>query len=137
MGFSWIVHSGLFSAEWWLPKLETLSKMMLISNAHSGFCEELLKASEHDLMAVLAILENQVEFTQDEYGKNYNMDKDVTPVILAKAEHFGDVDVLKRATTLMDRLGDRGMIDLREQVNAYKERLVEESVQISTGMTQG
>lgn len=118
-GVYWLARSDKFEVEWWLPRLEHATSVLTGFDTHGMVGERLASASMIDPDTALKVLENILGHgTQDREFSHYDLLEHAVPQVLASALCADDCELRRRATELMNRLGDAGYIDLRDRVES-------------------
>jgi hypothetical protein len=120
-GIYWLARSEKYGIGWWLPRLEYASSVIPGFDMHGLVGEELAAASFVDPDRTLKILENVLADATVGHGvMHYDLMEHAVPQVIASALESDDAELRKRATGLMNRLGDGGYIDLKDRVDRLR-----------------
>ncbi|MDI6900318.1 MAG: hypothetical protein QMC79_01320 [Anaerosomatales bacterium] len=120
-GAYWFARSDKLGPEWWLPRLEYASSVIPNYDMHGMVGEKLARVAATDPDTSLKILENVLTDAPVDHGlMYYDLIEHAVPQVIAAALDSGDAEVANRAADLMNRLGDRGHIGLKERVEKLR-----------------
>lgn len=117
----WLARSDKYEVDWWLPRLEYASSVVSSFDMHGMVGEKLAAAASVNPDRALRVLENVLDEPDSDRGlMHYDLMEHAVPQVIATALDCKDAGVRKRATDLMNRLGDGGYIALKARVDALR-----------------
>lgn len=114
-GFLWWVRSGLFSSEWWIPRLVDVCQMGVL-DLRGGVEVVLEDVSGSDPAAALDLLAGLHQIDPRRSSVASFGWAQVAPLVIARALGTGDQALEARARRVMNQLGESGLISLAEDV---------------------
>lgn len=117
--FHWVVRSGKFEAEWWLPRLKrSLELDAELATERYMIGKDIAKAADVDPRAALDVTKLLIGTRQDQGLTLHELSRNAVPMVIARALATGDDQLKADATVLMNELGEAGHFDLARQVQA-------------------
>lgn len=116
--FYWIVRSGKFEPDWWLPRLAAALRLCPGLRQGRGMIgKQLAAAAEVDPGRALEALDLLLEGPAGEGLMALDLSRHATPLVIARAITSGSADLERRARALMNRLGEAGHLSLESEVD--------------------
>ncbi|MCL2605715.1 MAG: hypothetical protein FWD93_00340 [Coriobacteriia bacterium] len=118
-GFYWLVSSGRFEWNWWLPKLAYLTSLIPEIELTPNIGDKLAEASSFDALTAFQVIKNLFPVLKaKQHYRYYDVINNAVPVVLAKALTSGNDDLVKQSTSLLDEFGRIGFIEMKDQVDS-------------------
>ncbi|VXA98734.1 conserved hypothetical protein [Microbacterium sp. 8M] len=115
--FYWVIKSGKFCPEWWLPRLNTILAFGSNVDAERFMIgKELAAAADSDPHGAFHALTQLLSTTGARRMAAYELSRNAVPVVLARAIKAGDPQLETRATKLLNELGAAGDFGLAQRV---------------------
>lgn len=117
--FYWIVRSGKFGAEWWLPRLRRALELDPdLTTQRYMIGKDIASAADVDPHAALEVTKLLLG-TREAFGIGFHdLSRNALPIVIARAIGSGDGALVDEATVFMNDLGEAGYRDLANQVQA-------------------
>lgn len=120
--FYWVVQSGKFDAEWWLPRFKRCLELHPELGAERYMVgKALASAADVDPRTALEVARLLIGTPSEPGLGMLELARNAVPMVIARALAAGDVQLNADATLLMNELGAAGHFDLRRQVEAVLE----------------
>lgn len=117
--FHWVVRSGKFEAEWWLPRLKrSLALDAELATACYMIGKDIAKAADVDPRAALDVTKLLIGTRQNQGLTLHDVSQNAIPMVIARALAADDNELEADAAVLMNELGEAGHFDLARQVQA-------------------
>jgi hypothetical protein len=117
--FYWVVRSGKFEAQWWLPRLaRALELDPELASQRYMIGEDLAKSADVDPRAAFEVVRRLVATRQARGFGWHDLSANAVPIVLARALSVGDDGLRSEAIAYMNELGEAGYLDLGRQVQA-------------------
>lgn len=117
--FHWVVRSGKFEAEWWLPRLKrSLELDGDLATERYLIGKDIAKAADVNPRAALDVTKLLIGTRQSQGLTLYELSQNAVPMVIARALATDDEQLKADATILMNELGEAGHFDLARQVEA-------------------
>lgn len=117
--FHWVVRSGKFEAEWWLPRLKrSLELDAELATERYMIGKDIAKAVDVDPRVALDVTKLLLGTRQNPGLTLHEFSQHAVPMVIARALATDDDQLKVDATLLMNELGEAGHFDLARQVQA-------------------
>lgn len=117
--FYWVVRSGKFQAEWWLPRLKrSLELDAELATERYMIGKDIAKAADVDPRAALDVTKLLIGTRRNHGLTLYELSQNAVPMVIARALATDDDQLKADATVFMNELGEAGHFDLARQVQA-------------------
>lgn len=115
--FYWMVKSGKFAANWWLPRLKRVLKLdpeVAIERFMIG--KEIASSADVDARAAFDVTKLLLATGQTQSMAAYDLSHNAVPMVIAYAVASGNEQLAAEATAFMNDLGEAGNLGLAKQV---------------------
>ena len=116
--FYWFIRSERFSASWWLPRLVEALRLCGKLATHGMISEQLTAAAEELPRLALEALTMLLAPNKSSEFDSYDLRRHSLAPVIAASLRTSDPQLQADARSLMNRMGERGEIDLERQVEA-------------------
>lgn len=117
--FYWVVRSGKFDADWWLPRLkQSLELDPELATERYMLGKEIANAADVDPGAALGVTKLLIGTRPSNALTLYKFSEYAVPIVIARALASGDDQLRADATIFMNDLGEEGHLELARQVRA-------------------
>lgn len=116
--FYWFIRSEKFSASWWLPRLVEALEVDGELETHGMIGEQLAGAADELPGVALKALTMLLAPEETSPRDNYDLRTHSLAPVIAAAIGTSDPKLQEDARSLMNRMGERGEIDLERRVEA-------------------
>lgn len=116
--FYWVVKSGKFGPDWWLPRLKRMLELSPeIESERFMIGKEIAAASELDPRSALDITKLLLSTNHARSMAAYELSENVVPIVIAKAIESSDEALKQDASAFMNALGEAGHLRLAKKVD--------------------
>lgn len=117
--FYWVVRSGKFGVEWWLPRLKQAIELCpRLGQGRSMVGKQLAGAAEIDPRGAFEALRLLLAVPSETGILALDLSRNAVPIVLARAIASGYPDLERQARALMNKLGEEGNLSLEAEVGA-------------------
>lgn len=117
--FYWVVRSGKFETEWWLPRLRRALELdSELATERYMIGKDIAKAADVDPRAAFEVTKLLIGSRRNQGMTLHELSQNAVPMVIARALAAGDDQLQADATVLMNELGEAGHFDLARQVQA-------------------
>lgn len=117
--FYWVVRSGKFSADWWLPRLKRALELDPDLAAERYMIgKDIAAAAQVDPRSALDIVRLLLGTGQERAVAVLDLSRNAVPTVIARALSVNDDELKVEATAFLNELGEAGSIDLAKRVDS-------------------
>ncbi|MCK9914657.1 MULTISPECIES: hypothetical protein [Microbacterium] len=118
--FYWFISNGKHSSEWWLPRLVQAARLVPDLQTHGLIGKQLAEASVTDPALAFTAIQLLMHHDDGPGMGSYDLTEHALPTVLASALDSGQPALAREASELMNKLGAKNMVHLRDQVEAIR-----------------
>lgn len=117
--FYWFIRSEKFPASWWLPRLVEALELDGELETHGMIGEQLAAAADELPRVALDVLTMLLAPAEASSFKHYDLRTHSLAPVIAAGLRTSDARLRADARSLMNRMGERGEIDLERRVDKF------------------
>tara|TARA_B100000378_G_scaffold253403_1_gene229273 strand:- start:88 stop:1644 length:1557 start_codon:yes stop_codon:yes gene_type:complete len=117
--FYWVVRSGKFDAQWWLPRLKrSLELDPELATQRYMIGKDIANAADLDARMAFEVTKLLSDRRQAPGLALRDLSRNAVPMVIARALSARDAELNADATAFMNELGEAGYLELGKQVQA-------------------